>query len=114
MIEDGILQALRILVQAGVVYGLFAFAKFMATSDKLAPYKLYIMAVGGALFLAVGSYANSGFVTTNQDPLRGGGDIGVASEHLEEEKTANAISLFLVVGITTCFGVYRGVMARES
>jgi len=115
MITEAVSQALGQLLQVGVIYVVYAFSKHVAASDMLAPHKLYIMALGGSLFLALGSYGNSGFTTTDRDPLRGGGgDIEVTSELSEDEKAINGISLFLVLGITTCFGVYRGVKAREA
>jgi hypothetical protein len=114
MITKAVFQALLQLAQAGMVYMIYAFSKHAAASDKLAPYKLYLMALGGSIFLAMGSYANSGYSTTDQDPLRGGGDIELTSEQSEEEKAVNGMSLFIVLGITTCFGVYRGVKAREK
>jgi hypothetical protein len=115
MIIQAVFQALLQLAQAGMVYMIYAFSKHAAALDKLAPYKLYLMALGGSLFLAMGSYANSGYSTTDQDPLRGGGgDIELTSEQSEEEKAVNGMSLFIVLGITTCFGVYRGVKAREK
>ena len=115
MITEAISEALGQLMQVGVVYGVYAFSKHAAASDKLAPYKYYTMALGGSLFLAMGSYANSGYATTDRDPLRGGGgDIELTSELSEEEKAVDGISLFLVLGSTTCFGVYRGVKTREG
>ena len=116
MIQDGIIQALRILVQTGVVYGVHAFAKSCG-SDRwggLTPVGLYVMAVGASLFFAIASCANTGFQSSDRDPLRGFGDVEVVSRSTEHERVSNGISTFIVLGTASSLGAYRGLKARYS
>ena len=116
MIEDGIIQAFRILVQTGVVYGVYVFAKSCG-SDRWSgptPVGLYVMALGASLFFAIASCANTDFNSSVCDPLRGFGDVEVVSRSTEHERLSNGISTFIVLGTASPLGAYCGLKARYS
>jgi hypothetical protein len=116
MIEDGVLQAFRILVQTGVVYGVYAFAKSCG-SDRWGgpkPVALYVMALGASLFFGMASCANTGFQSSDRDPLRGFGDTELVSENNEDERAANGIATFLVLATASVLGVRRGLKERQG
>ena len=112
--NEGIADALFLLLRLLVAYLVFAVARHSAVDSKCPKYKAYLYALGASAFFAWMSWKHYGTHVEDADPVWGGGTEVIDFEPSDAERNRQGLFMFTVLSALSVTGVFLGLKARDE